>query len=104
MFRRVVRVARLRGLAAAYLLFAFAEFGTWVAISIYAYDRGGATEAGFALGLQLTIAALAAPLMGYVGDRVRRDWALVGAMVAAGVTSVCVAVAMSADSSAVVVY
>jgi Cyclic nucleotide-binding domain/Major Facilitator Superfamily len=59
----------LRRLEAAFALFTAAELGSWVAILIYAYRQGGATEAGIAAAVQLAPAALAAPILGAYVDR-----------------------------------
>jgi hypothetical protein len=45
------------------------EHGTWVAILVYAYLRGGSGEAGVAAFVQLAPAALLAPLAGAAADR-----------------------------------
>ena len=45
------------------------EHGTWVAILVYAYLRGGSGEAGIAAFVQLAPAALLAPLAGAAADR-----------------------------------
>ena len=37
--RRLIGNSALRRVLAAYLLFIAAEFGTWVAILLYAYER-----------------------------------------------------------------
>jgi MFS family permease len=61
---------------AAYLLYIAAEYGVWIAVTLYAYARGGATTAGLVLIAQLVPAALVAPLGSVLGDRMRRDRAL----------------------------
>ena len=57
----------------AYVLFATAEFGTWVAVLVYAYNQGGAPLAGIAAALQLLPAAVFAPILSMAADRLRRD-------------------------------
>lgn len=54
----VLRVRALRRLEVAYLLFAVAEFGTWVAVLVFAYQHGGAALAGVAAAVQLLPAQL----------------------------------------------
>lgn len=69
-----------------------AEHGSWVAILVYAYLRGGAVEAGVAASIQLFSAAIFAPLAGAAADRVGGVRMLVagylGQSVAMGATAV----------------
>jgi len=87
----------------AYLLFATAEFGTWVAVLVFAYDKGGATLAGIAAALQLLPAAIFAPMLSMAADRVRRDLPLRFGYVAQSLAHGGVAVAMLSDAHVVVV-
>ena len=67
-----VRATRgLTGLVLGYAAFVTAEFAAWVAVLVYAYDRGGATEAGLIALAQLAPAALAAPLLARRSERYR---------------------------------
>ena len=45
-FRGVMRDRDLRAVALAYLGFNMTEFATWIAILVFAFDHGGAAEAG----------------------------------------------------------
>ena len=66
----------LRRVIAAYLLYIAAEYGVWIAVTLYAYDRGGPTTAGLVMIAQLIPAALVAPFGAVLGDRTARDRAL----------------------------
>jgi hypothetical protein len=66
----------LRRVLAAFFLFSTQEYAVWVAVTIYAYDHGGAGLAGAVLVAQLLPASLFAPIAATFGDRVRRDRAL----------------------------
>jgi hypothetical protein len=66
----------LRRVLAAYLLYIAAEYGVWIAVTLYAYERGGPTTAGLVMVAQLLPAAVVAPFGSVFGDRVRRDRAL----------------------------
>ena len=76
-FRAVFANEDLRRVELAYLLFDMAKWGTRVAILVVAYEHGGATETGLVAAIQLVPAAIVAPLASVIGDRMRRDRALV---------------------------
>jgi MFS family permease len=74
--RAGMRNASLRRVLVAFFLFSAQEYAVWVAVTIYAYESGGANEAGAVLVAQLVPAALFAPVAATFGDRIRRDRAL----------------------------
>ncbi len=67
--RRLLHRRDVRRVELAYAGFISAEFGTWVAILVYAYERGGATGAALAALAQLLPASVAAPLLSGLVDR-----------------------------------
>jgi MFS family permease len=68
--------ASLRRVLAAFIGFSLAEWATWIAILVYAFNRGGAAETGIAALIQLAPSAVVAPLAASLGDRMRRERAL----------------------------
>ena len=101
---RIVRHPRLRRLAVAFGLFAVAENATWMAVTVFAFARGGVGEAGLVAVVQLAPAIVVAPFAAYAGDRFRKDVVLGMGYVLQAVTMLMTAAAMWADSPAVVVY
>jgi MFS family permease len=69
----VGRNRRLLAVQAAYVTFNLAEWATWIAILVYAYEVGGAAATGVVVVVQLAPAMIIAPLAGSLGDRHRRE-------------------------------
>lgn len=96
----VVHNHSLRRVLLAFVGFSMVEWGTWIAILVYAYGRGGAAEAGLAAIIQLTPSALVAPLAASLGDHMRRDRALLVAYLvqaaAMGLTSAALLLGLAA--------
>jgi MFS family permease len=88
----------------AFFAFNTAEWATWVAILVFAFDRGGPTATGIvAFGL-IVPCMIVAPFGAVVGDRMRRERALAlgYAVQAAGMG--LTAVAFAAGAGPVIVY
>ncbi|MEX2274028.1 MAG: MFS transporter [Actinomycetota bacterium] len=71
--RGVVGNRGLRRAQLGFLAFSAAESATWVAILVYAYDRGGTSETGLVGLLLLVPAGIVAPVAAALGDRYRRE-------------------------------
>ncbi len=75
--RTALRNRSLRRALVAFLLFNTQEYAVWVAVAVYAFQQGGAGEAGAVLVLQLVPAAIVAPFGSVLADRIPRARALV---------------------------
>lgn len=71
-----LRNSGLRRAIAAFFFFNAAEWATWIAILVWAFNRGGATDAGLIALAQLVPAAIVAPFGSVIGDRMPRNRAL----------------------------
>ncbi len=96
--RRTLRSRPLRRALAAYLVFNTAEWATYVALLVWAFDQGGAGAAGAIALIQLVPAALVAPLGSVIGDRMRRTHALALGYALQSVAMLATAVALYADA------
>jgi hypothetical protein len=74
----VARNRALAGVMAAYAVFSATQSAVWIAMLVYAYDRGGAGTAGAVAVAQLVPAALLAPLAAALADRRSPVGVLVG--------------------------
>lgn len=66
-----------RRLQVAFLVFSAAEFATWVGILVYGYRIGGAAAVGLVAVAQLAPAAILAPPLAALADRISRRRSLV---------------------------
>jgi hypothetical protein len=67
--RRLLHERDVRRVVLAFGGFTASEYGAWVAVLVYAYERGGATKAALVAIAQLLPAALAAPLLSAFVER-----------------------------------
>jgi MFS family permease len=101
---RVVGNPDLRRVLFGYLAFHVAEFATWVAILLYAYDQTGPASVGLVALIQLVPAAAVATFAASLGDRFPRERVLgVGYLVQAA-AMMLVAFVMMAGLPVAVVY
>lgn len=88
----------------AYSTFNVAEWSSWLAMLVFAYDRGGATAAGvLATAVLIPAAVLAAPLAAFC-ERLRPAEALACGYAAQAITSAVVAVAMATHAATALTY
>ena len=102
--RRVLANRDLRRVLPAYLAFSAAEFGTWVAILLYAYEATGPASVGLVALMQLLPAALVAPAASTLGDRFPRQRVLAFGYAAQGIAMLATAGAMLAGLPVLLVY
>ncbi len=94
----------LRWLELAFLAFNTVEYGSWVAILLYAYEATGPASVGVVALVQLVPASLAAPLASTLGDRYPRHRVLLAAYLLLTLLTGATAAAMLAGWPAPVVY
>ena len=103
-FATVVRSRPILRVQLAFLLFNTTELAAWIAILVYAYDQGGATEAGLVAFAQLAPAVVFAPLASALGDRIPRIRMLAVAYGAYGLLTLVAAWLLAADADPLAVY
>ena len=94
----------LRRVLASYLAFHIAEFATWVAILLYAYDATGPASVGVVALVQLVPAALAAAPAAALGDRYPRQRVLTTGYLVQALAMFGTAAAMLGGAPVPVVY
>ena len=100
----VLRSFVLRRLELAYVLFAFGEWSTWVAVIVYAYGRGGAREAGIVVFVELAPSVVLAPAVAALGDRFARDRVLLGTYAGQAALMAATAAALAVQGEPLLVY
>jgi MFS family permease len=102
--RRVLANHDLRRVLFSYFAFHIAEFGTWVAILLYAYEATGPASVGVVALVQLIPAALAAAPAAALGDRYPRHRVLTAGYLFQAVAMLATAAAMLLDGPVLLVY
>jgi MFS family permease len=95
----VVRDRRMFRIQLAFFGFNMAEYATWVAILVYAYQLGGVSKAGVVAVVQLIPTIVLAPFAAYAGDRFRRDRVLFAGYLAQSIALGLVSAALFAGAS-----
>ena len=101
---RVLGNPTLRRVELAFLAFNTVEYGSWVAILLYAYAETGPASVGLVALAQLLPAAVVAPFGGTLGDRFRRERVLLGAYSLFATWTVLIAAGMLLGWAPPVVY
>jgi MFS family permease len=102
--RRLWRNAAFRRVLPAFFLFTAAEYGTWVAILLFAYERTGPVSVGIVALIQLLPSALVAPAASSLGDRYPRERVLALGYAGMTVALALIGLSMAAGVPAPVVY
>lgn len=95
---RALRAGPVRRVLVAYLVFNTAEWATWIAVLVWAFDRGGAGAAALIAVVQLVPSAVVAPVASALGDRLPRGRALALGYAAQGATMLVTTAALLADA------
>jgi MFS family permease len=102
--RAVLRNPALRRVEAAFLLFTAVEFGTWIAVLLFAYRATGPASVGVVALVQLLPAAFIAPFASSLADRFDRGGVLVGGYLVQAGAYGATAIGMLAGAPPVLVY
>ncbi len=102
--RSVLLNPSLRRVLIAFLLFNAVEFGTWIAVLLYAYDASGPTMVGVVALAQLMPAAAIAPVASSIADRLPRQRVLLGGYVLQAIAFGATGAGMLAGAPPLLVY
>ena len=102
--RAALRNSAIRRVVVAFATFNFAEWATWTAVLVYAFQRGGATESGLVAFTMVAPAAVVAPIVASYGGRLRRERQLLLGYVVQAVVMTAGAIAFAADAPPLLIY
>jgi MFS family permease len=103
-FATVVRSVPILRLELAFLLFNVAEISSWIAILVFAYDRGGATASGLVAFAHLAPAVFFAPIGSALGDRIPRTRMLALAYLVFAALTLVAGVLLAGSADPLLVY
>jgi MFS family permease len=103
-FAAVFANADLRRLQLAWIGSVIGNWSYLIALSVYAYEQGGARAVGIVLLARMLPAAIASPLLSALADRYSRKLVMVVSDGGRGVLMVAAAAVIAADGPAVLVY
>lgn len=103
-FAAVLRNRRILLVELAYVGFCLGEWAIWIAMLVFAYAHGGASQVGLAVFVQLAPSALLAPIGATFGDRYRRDRVLIVSYIAQGLAMLATAAALATAAPLLVIY
>ena len=103
-FQAVFGNPDLRRVELAFVGFNAAEWGTWIAILVVAYEAGRAAAAGAIGVIQLIPAAIFAPVASLLGDRYRRERVLLAGYVVQALAMGVTAAALMVGAPLPVIY
>ena len=88
----------------AWLAFNSAEWGVWLALTVWAYTNGGAAAVSLIIIVQLVPAIFISPYLGAITDRARAGRVLFIGLLIMGASMAGLAVAMALDAPPVLIY
>jgi MFS family permease len=99
-----LRDRRILAAEASFACYSVVEHGTWLALLLYAFDRGGVGEVGVVALALLIPAVVAAPVGSALIERMRPNRALAAGFGTQAAGCVLTAIALAADGPAIAVY
>jgi MFS family permease len=103
-YRSVLRNRELRLVELAWTAITVADFVQLVAITVFAYEAGGASAVGLAAVVRVLPSVVVAPLAGTAADRYPRERVILVSAVVATTGAALTAVSVAADAPAGLVY
>lgn len=103
-FRSVLGNPSLRNLELAWAMAILGQWAFVIAVSIYAFNAGGAQAVGLIILLRFGLAAVTAPFAGLLADRYRRDYVLLASALGRVLLLGFAAVGVFLDAEPIVVY